>query len=459
VPDCQKENPVAFQLHPDAATRFNSISHDLLGAVKDLSASQPRQVSTGDSGFVPKPFVAHHVTEDQLAGPVKVSLVDHFGNELIRYLSRPGETRGLDSAGTKQLAALAAAMQKTESLRHAVSLKTLKDLIFEWMESRVFGSTDLAMTEYVIAKCAELTKTVEIWIPIAMLHIQSEFEVGHVRLKTLTPQVFDAWREMHRGTPYETRMREVWDRKQQRMQSLAAATIVVTAEPHHACDVALHETEAAMSLLRVLWPGNSHPYDVSYCLPLGREHEETAEWFTWSEGRPHTTQLKVLRPARPWVISDKQLATLRRMRLDTLTEIYKSTKRTPFRNILLDALLLYSQASVAKRVSDKLVHILAALEMMLLKNESEPIQQNVAERIAFLIGRSVEQKRDIITNFKTVYQLRSRFVHHGQTMDDIESLRQLMTNVWTVFIALIGLSSRFNTRDDLLNELENRKLA
>ena len=57
-------------------------------------------------------------------------------------------------------------------------------------------------------------------------------------------------------------------------------------------------------------------------------------------------------------------------------------------------------------MADKLVYILASLESILLKNDSEPIQKNLGERMAFLIGPTVEARKTIIANVVETYARR-----------------------------------------------------
>jgi hypothetical protein len=58
---------------------------------------------------------------------------------------------------------------------------------------------------------------------------------------------------------------------------------------------------------------------------------------------------------------------------------------------LHDALLLYSRNSTASETTDKLVFVLVSLESMLPKDANEPISKNIGERMAFLVGNSVER--------------------------------------------------------------------
>jgi hypothetical protein len=109
-------------------------------------------------------------------------------------------------------------------------------------------------------------------------------------------------------------------------------------------------------------------------------------------------------------------------------------------------------------LADRLVYIFAAMESLLLRNE-EPIQQNLGERMAFTIvskedTRRVEARRAVIRNLKDAYALRSKFVHHGHGIDELETVRAFMTNAWVLFTSLTKTIHSFDTKEDLIDHLE-----
>jgi hypothetical protein len=124
---------------------------------------------------------------------------------------------------------------------------------------------------------------------------------------------------------------------------------------------------------------------------------------------------------------------------------------------LSDALLLYSRNSIAIEPADKLVYILVPLESMLLQNENEPLAKNVGERMAFLIGQSKEQRIAVRDNTTEIYRHRSGFLHHGRSVKDLEVLATFMLNAWTCFNVLLVNMDRYQTTDELVDALDQKK--
>ena len=111
--------------------------------------------------------------------------------------------------------------------------------------------------------------------------------------------------------------------------------------------------------------------------------------------------------------------------LEILSDLLIKDNKSQFEKVSLEAFFIYSRCTTVKDPADKLVYILVALESLFLKNNTEPIQQNLAERIAFLIEKTVEGRMKIIKEVKNAYEIRSSFVHHGASIEDYEALEHL----------------------------------
>jgi hypothetical protein len=96
---------------------------------------------------------------------------------------------------------------------------------------------------------------------------------------------------------------------------------------------------------------------------------------------------------------------------------------------------------------------------MLLRNDNEPLGKNIGERLAFLMGNSLETRKEVLANAVEVYRLRSKFIHHGQSIKDVEVLQTFMLNAWTGFTVLLANINRLQSKDQLIDELEDRKMA
>jgi hypothetical protein len=96
---------------------------------------------------------------------------------------------------------------------------------------------------------------------------------------------------------------------------------------------------------------------------------------------------------------------------------------------------------------------------MLLSDGNEPIQKNLGERMAFLIGQTAQERKDSVKDIDEVYRIRSAFVHLGQTLRHVVTVDRFLANAWTTFSRLMDLSIRYRTKAALVGALEDLKMS
>jgi hypothetical protein len=251
-------------------------------------------------------------------------------------------------------------------------------------------------------------------------------------------------------------------RTRQELQGLAASTITVNAEPKRAFEIALLESERAVDALGVYQvAATTIPEVTSYCALLGRANDEEIRHLEVESGRILSDSHQGIgAPVLNFHLSDKDVSENKRLYgFDNVSELLTLERRTGFQEVLLDALLLYSRSTRAKDLAGRLVYMLVAMESILLRNDTEPVQQNVGERMAFLIHKTMEERRETIRILKAAHALRSRFIHHNHTIDQLEVVRKFMLKAWVFFLELAKTSRRFETKDELIDHLEAMKLS
>lgn len=452
-----------LELHPEAARNFNAKAEGLLAEL----ASAPRRVHRGHQGPLdPDIHVVAHLEPEDIIGDIKFGHVDDFGNEVAKTFEAGAELIGLFGESYKNLVRIAEAMHKVKTLHTAVSLRLLIDTIFDWVRHRHQASPVPGMTEYVLAECEKRLEEVEIWIPVYMLHVQSPFTIGRVTLREITRAIIDEWHGgMLAQVPEASKavVEHHLSKERAKLQGFAAATLKLHAEPERAAEIAFEEVEEALALLRFFAPASFNPRYTSHCVPLGRQHVESSKYLTVQGGKITSYFTGVVDTREPaWALSTSQIAELRSHGIDTLNGILTRPRRTDFQEDVLAALRMYSKSSLTKDFADRLVYMLVALESMFLRNSSEPIVDNISERMAFFAGQTVTERRAIVSNVKKTYGLRSSFVHHGRAIgiDEIATLEEFMVTAWRCMQGLISYAADDGaTKARLLDSLESMKLS
>jgi len=215
--------------------------------------------------------------------------------------------------------------------------------------------------------------------------------------------------------------------------------------------------QEAIALLRFLSPANWILGVQSYCVPQGRERIEIPmEVFVRNGHISEISNAAIKHGPAFWDIDPDRA---RYPGLLDLLHTLSSSHTSDFRQQLYDALLLYSRNSTTSETSDKLVFVLVSLESLLLRDSNEPIAKNIGERLAFLIGASVEDRKAIVQNVDATYRIRSKFIHHGDSVEESELIERFFEYAWQCFHAMLHQIDNVATKADLLEALENRKLS
>jgi Apea-like HEPN len=147
--------------------------------------------------------------------------------------------------------------------------------------------------------------------------------------------------------------------------------------------------------------------------------------------------------------------------LEALHKLTLNRNANEFKSDLYATFLLHSRHSVVAEIPHKIVFLVAAIESLLIKDNREPIQKNLGERMAFIIGNSLRERKDIVRNVEDFYRVRSAFFHHGRSVkpEETDIVDKFFFNVWFCLGRLLVQADQYETKDKLLAVLEDRKLS
>lgn len=446
-----------LEIDPRAETRFNEIGEQVLGTV----IREPRQ-PVPQNRFRPDVHITANLTERDIIGSVRrvQEILDGTGAQVGRFFDYSDHHVGLVGEAYQDLLRLLERIQRS-GLQQTVSNKTLLETSFAWIERRYSKAGDEQLVPYLLQEIGQMVEEQELWIPLHRVYLERPVVIGSVRFETISKAMLDA-REAElrkRLSPEDLpRLAERMERDRKTLQGSAAAVVIVTAEPTRAEELAREKSEQAVALLRFFSPANWHPEMRSYCTLLGDEDLRVQTFFRVKSGKlitQHTGGHD--RRNRPDWFATPDVERFPGL-LHLVSELADETKpKSDFQKRLLDAMLLYSRNSVAREPVDKLVYIFAALESMLLKNSSEPIQDNIALRVAHLVGEDMPSRKQIAATLKAVYSQRSSFVHHGLSIESAAAVSEFMVNAWTCFNSLMRRTGSVQSKDALIDQLDEKK--
>lgn len=413
--------------------------------------------------FAEPPYTPFAITGEDVVGPTISSRTNRLGEETERTLFMDGWEVTIGGDQFRELQQLAEKIQRTAAYRHSVSTKIILDEAFMWTCLYVQEKISQTLTDFVAQKANEAVADLQILIPVHELLLDSPIQIGSTIVRPLTGVEMDRWVEdLSRAAPdHRTAFINEIEAKRREVQGRAVCEITLRAEPDFAGKVAIERASDTLALLNLFSRAAFEPTVTSFAVPLGMQNVRTERCHVIRNGeyRGENSRIANARFGTFWRITKDDADTFLSVGLRELGELLAKTDRNEYEQKLLESAMLYSTATTSATLSDKLVYVIVALESFMLRNDTEPIQSAISERVAFTIGESAPQRRAIAQEIRAAYALRSKFVHHGEVSTDVATMRTFMRHVHSTLLTLLANRAKFPKRDALFDLIENLKFA
>lgn len=451
---------MTIELHEQAAARFNELARELLGKVRAFAPPEPRRSATTSIHPVAQ------LSEKDVIGLLdwKQRSVNGFGEETGRYWEAASGRIGYEADEYAAAKDLVKRLEQATPLKNRVSNRFLLDKLFVWLQETLDSKRTDPFIDFIVKKSSEVIAVHEIWIPVYRTYSSQDFAIGEVTFKTISSAMLERWDSR---IPLEERKRVpeadiALTRQRSMLQGTLAACVIVEAEPIKAAEIAHAAADEAVAMIRFMSEVNWTCRITSHCLPIGKENTRTTMEIQVNNGEIRSMRKGVIEEGPSgWNVDGARKSPMNVGVLDLLQDLASRHSTTEFRTDIYGAMQLHARASIAAEVAHKLVFVVAAAESIFLRNASEPIQKNLGERMAFLIGQDPEERRKVIKNVEEFYGIRSRLIHHGQEVQDHQKdiVDEFFVNVWFSFVIFMRSVGQWKTREDMFATLEDRKLA
>ena len=440
-----------FKFSLDAKDHFNEQALLLLQFLTSTV-----HINNTNHSFSPNIHNKVVVSMKDIVGITKMHQYDEI-NEVAIYYLEGNRKYGFENEGYGKLHKLALGISNISSIKTYTNYEYIKTVIFNWVIDKYYNKTTLTLTDFISEACNRDVQDHEIWMPIAGLYIEKEFNIGNVKYLPINKDIIDNW---YLESKDQTN-KDIFDKRYRQFQGLTAASFSIYAEKMKAIELAISEIEISLGVLRVYCPANTSCTMISHCQLYGRDNLDSIisigienhrlKWFI-DEGE------RFIRNHR-WILDSNKIETLKKIGIDKISKILNKDNKNNFQENLINAIFLYSKSSLMRDLSDKLIYILASLEKILLKNSNEPVSQNISERLAFTLYKESQQRKNVIELTKNIYNLRSRFLHHGKQIDDIHNMNLFMNHVFDFYLHLIRLCDKYDCKNQFIEEIDNIKYS
>jgi hypothetical protein len=128
---------------------------------------------------------------------------------------------------------------------------------------------------------------------------------------------------------------------------------------------------------------------------------------------------------------------------------------TNLQNLLLRALEKFSDA-LGKDYWERITDLISILDSLLVFDYTVPIVNSVSKYASKLLTTDPEKRKEIMRIIKTMYDVRSKFVHHAEDITfEQEELKHLQYYVHGILLLFMEKSKQHKTKKTILKEVED----
>ncbi|WP_454647458.1 hypothetical protein [Bradyrhizobium liaoningense] len=443
-----------FRLHPDAAAAIDAIASVISVSNQSPQSRRSDQPTWGDR------HIDAEFTDKDIIGASQMFEHDGLG-EKISFFSYRGDTPlailGEDFAQLKKL------VQRTlgiAALKSSVSSDYVESLAIDWCLDFKGAKP---FSEYLTERVRTDISDHQIWVPVSDLQVQDNFQFGLARIITIGRDFLeDAERLLAIERPeHQAHIEEFFKKLRHDLLGNAAVAVSIRGEDKFASKQAQIVAEAAIGLLRFFHPAGMTSKVHCPLALLGAESvpKTSSLLITGINRFNYSKGLKYPRAAAPWRLSRAELTGIKQ-HLEVAGQLIGDDGNSEFAERVRSSILTYSKGMTFPDISDRLVYSFSALEGLFLKDGSEPILQNVAERVAFAIAKDPDERIDIVKTFRTVYAARSQYVHHRQNKSLPDgSLDKFFVAAWCGLATALRNIRNYNSTSAFLEVIERMKFS
>lgn len=439
-------------LHPSAAEAIDAAGLCLLEVAETRPPMRPRGQS-----FQSRRVPSETLTEADLIGEPLLAWTDWAGNIVGRYFVDDGRETALREQGYLDLRKVVERVLRSKPFSQGVSAILVEEEIFKWWRGRLRDGSETALSAHLLDAIAGEFRSHRLLVPLSAIEIERPFYLGNVLVTPIDPGLFERWglRGEKRNPDSAESIRRAIDRMRREIGHLTAVEVQVLGDLSFARAHARSVAFDIAAVLRFMSPA-AVSWNVAFgCFPHGCEHIPRTTVIEVEDGEITTSSTGILHLGLlNWQVSSAELDHLMNAGYRNLAAFFDGKPLTGFAQRVKTAIIAYSQSIASHDVSSRLIYAMSAAEHLLLRDASEPIQTGVGERMAFLIAKDSGERREVLSNFKKAYSLRSRQVHHLTTIVDETVLSAFFCNMFmTLFRAVEGLPL-FKEHHDFLDGID-----
>ncbi|HTG15604.1 MAG TPA: hypothetical protein VK747_10095 [Blastocatellia bacterium] len=448
-----KENVGPIGIAPSDATHLEKAATALLAAFK------PDEVDSAESteSWTPDLPVAGNLTYDHSMGPMWRGRLDEFGRhvEYLAFLSKSGIFFGLDKEGLASLDLLAEEWARNAALSGLSTWAKMRERLLHWCWLRIEARSDVTSASYILSDLNSDLSVHEVWVQIAGLDVEDRVPVGVVELVGVTSERVAAWSQAIQASPEKQERARATYRKT--WQGRTAAVYRGRGDTSAVAEAAIEHAERACGLLRVVDPRSTNPTTRSCLQPLTLSGQVTMRELLYDPQSPRPLMSSIPAPYPPYGVGITRTnlrALWERASLRDIHALLLADPCSPFQADLIRAALIHSRQRLSTDPIEKLVFAITALEAILFAGKRGLYQDTLCRRLCGLLAGKEPMREHIAKTVQEAYRLRSQFLHHGQRLENLRTIEDLLLLSWLLFTRTLANQGSWNCLDDFCSAMD-----
>lgn len=359
--------------------------------------------------------------------------------------------------------------EESPPFKTKVSLSYLEEKIFNWLKENFIKKYRNRPQEQLIdffeQDLNQSLKEHSVWIPIANFVVQSPITCKNTTIQSLDNFVINKWENNILGNidkediVRKEQAKIKWNQYRKKFQEYTCIVVKVFGELSFAQEYSSERAKIITSLIGVFSGAliNSN----AKCLSKinGTEDNKIVTYFVEKDKTIDTIFNGKIddNPMNAFVLDNNRIGLMYKLGFQKILTLLDSQERNKFEEKALNFLFLYSKAAFTSEPIEKVVFILSSLESILLKNSSEPVQQNLGKRLAFFISDKSEERKRISKLFREIYSFRSKYIHHGITSGETKIVQDFLIKAWIFLALLLNNYENFEEKNDFIEFIDDKK--
>lgn len=444
-------------LHPGAAQSINEAGAQLL----PLASSKPIEIKK-PLGFQSRIEPVADITDKDIIGEPMSSWTDWSGRTQGRYFVQEGQEISLVEEGYTALRRLVEKVLGAKPFNSGLSSQFLEEEIFRWWRASFRKETEQPLAAHLLDAAEQAISDHEIMVPLSSIEIEQAFYLGSALVTPIDREMLRKYtnKGIEKNPEHADVIRQHGEKMLRELGHLTGVVIKVTGDRIYAKEKALAAAFDMASVLRFMCPA-AVSWNVAFpCYPKGCEYIRSSTEIGIREGEMITLSTGLIDLSMfNWRLTFAELDRYMKEGYQNFAAFFGDRPLTEFEKRVRTAVDAYSQGVASHDVSNRLIYAMSALEHMFLRDEQEPIQSGVGDRVAFLIAREPAKRMGVVANFKKAYGLRSRRVHHLTSIDDEEVLSTFFLNAFLAIHSSMRAMPRYRDRKAFLDAIDAIKFG